>query len=227
MQAVLIIALVLFCILMLPVKIILSSDDGFSATLRILFFNFSIPPKSKEKKKMSRRDFRNELKKQRLKSKGKAKIKKDKKSVKKYSGDDIPFYLELLKGFIGKTYESAKRGLTVKVEKLHITVATDDPAKTAISYGIISQACAYLFEFLGSLVNIKYKKNSNVAITTDFSSTETTYEMKIALSWRLYRALAILASTALRASNSLSSHREHLNKKSQKQKNTTQTTEEK
>ena len=227
MQAILIIALALFCILMLPVKVILSSEDGFSANLRILFFNFSIPPKNKEKRKMSRRDFRNELKKQRLKSKGKAKAKRNDKSVKKYSADDIPFYLELLKSFIAKTYESAKRGLTVNVEKLHISVATDDPAKTAIAYGIISQACAYLFEFLGSLVNIKYKNRSRVVITTDFSSTETTYDVKIALSWRLYRALAIVVSTAMRTSNALSAHRDHLNKKSKKQINTTKTTEEK
>ena len=224
MQALLIIALVVFCILMLPVKIILSSENGFSAKLRILFFNFSIPPKSKEKRKMSRRDFRSELKKLTMKSKGKAKTKK---SVKKYNADDIPFYLELIKGFIEKTYDSAKRGLTVSVERIRISVATEDPAKTAIAYGIISQACAYLFEFINSLINIKYKRRAEVVITTDFSSTQTTYDVKIALSWRLYRALAIVVSTVLRATKALSSNRVHLNKKYQNQKNTTQTTEEK
>lgn len=228
MLTLLIIAIVLLCIFMLPVRIILSCDDGFCAKVRILFFSFNIPPEKKTKRKMNAKDFKNEVKKLRRSSEKKQKKKKTKK---KYSSDDIPFYFNLIKDFIEKTYASAKRGLTVKIQRINIVIATEDAAKTAIMYGVISQGCAYFLEFLKGLTKIKYKKRANINISTDFLSTQTTFDLRIILSWKLYRALGIAVSTAYRALMALLAHNKRRtpntqNKlKSQKNENTNKTTE--
>ena len=217
MKTLLIAILILFCISMLPINIILSSDNGFSAKMKILFFSFNIPPKKKEKKKMDSEEFKKEIAKLRRKKSSKPRKKANKKK-KKYSSDDIPFYFDLIKNFVDKTYHTAKQGLTVKVQKVNIIVANEDPSKTAIMYGIISQGLAYLLEFLESLAKIKYKRASSVNVSADFSSVHTTFDVKIVLSWRIYRALYILITTVTRASLALSAHNKHISKSNKKEK---------
>ena len=99
MKTILIALLILFCISMLPIKIVLSSDNGFSAKMKILFFSFNIPPKKKEKKKINSKEFKSELARLRRKKASKPQKKASRKK-KKYSSDDIPFYFDLIKDFI-------------------------------------------------------------------------------------------------------------------------------
>ncbi len=213
MQTLLIIAIALFCIFMLPFNIALSYDEDFYATAQVLFFKFQLLPKKKGKTKMNCKDFGQELKKskkqKRAEKKAAKKSEKKKTQKKKYSADDIPFYLELIQKFVSRAYNSIRRGLTIKIKKLGIAVATSDAAKTAVTYGVISQSVAYLLQFFDSIARVKCPKKSEIYVTADFLSSETIFDFNIVLSWRLWRLLCIAVSLLYRTLVALMAHLNH------------------
>ncbi len=213
MKVLLIILAILLCIFMLPIKVNLTYNGGIRASLKFFFFRFQIIPK-KNKKRMSKKEFNEEVKKSK-----KNKVKKQKKNAqktvktRKYSADDIPFYFELIKDFLAKTYNSVRRGLTVKIKSINVVVGTDDAAKTAIAYGVISQSVAYLLQFLDSIAKVSKTKSSKISVTSDFLSDQTDFDFNIDISWKLWRALFILLSTGYRALISILAHQNHTKNK--------------
>ena len=214
MKVLLIILAILLCIFMLPIKVNLTYNDGIRASLKFFFFKFQIIPK-KNKERMNKKEFNEEVKKSK-----KIKVKKQQKKnaqkavkTKKYSAEDIPFYFELIKDFLPKTYNSVRRGLTVKIKSINVAVGTDDAAKTAIAYGVISQSVAYLLHFLDSIAKVSRTKTSRISVTSDFLSDKTEFDFNIDISWKLWRALFILLSTAYRALNSILAHQNHTKNK--------------
>ena len=76
----------------------------------------------------------------------------------------------------------------VRVLKLHIVCAEEDAAQTAIYYG---RCCALVYPFLGFIhSNTKVrKKGENIHISCDYESRKGDYNLELVLVLRLFRVL--------------------------------------
>ena len=191
MQVLLIIALVIFCILMLPVDVCITYDNELTAKTKILFYSAPLLSDKKERKKLSKDEYVKNLKLLRRTKKSSKDLKKaeEKIDLKTCIAEDIPFYLELVKDFIVRSYPKFIKGLTIRINKLDVTVASDDAAKTAILYGTVSQSVAYFLNFLDEISKVKRKRNSKINVIADFTSEQAEFVLDISLRWRLIRAI--------------------------------------
>ena len=215
MQIFLIILFILLCILALPIKLKITHNGEFFVSLQILFLNFKLLPKKERTTRMTSKRFSEELKKQKRKKKRKKLFtsSKSSKHPTSISSQDIPFYFDVIKKFIAKSYTSTRKGLTIKITKLQISIGTGDAAKTAIAYGIVSQSVSYFLEFCEQVANLKISPKSKIDINTDFLSSKSTFLAQITLKWRLYRAALIALSVFRNFFVAYLSHKNHSQKK--------------
>lgn len=86
--------------------------------------------------------------------------------------------------------------LRLDLSKIIITVGAEDAAKCAINYGIISQATAYLLDFLDNNVEVSKKHKSEINVLCDFTAESTTYDIHIGGSLTVWQILDIIISLA-------------------------------
>ena len=215
MQVFLIILFVLLCIFALPIKLKLTHNGEFFVSLQILFLNFRLLPKKEKTTRMSSKRFSEEFKKHKRKKKRKElyNSKKSASSPRSISSQDIPFYFDVIKEFIEKSYSSTRKGLSIKITKLQISIGTGDAAKTAIAYGVVSQAVAYFLEFCEQVAHLKISPKSKIDINTDFLSSKSTFLAQITLKWRLYRAVLIALAVSRNFFTAYLAHKKHNQKK--------------
>ena len=142
-----------------------------------------------------------ELKKQRRalkkaeKKKQKAKAKAlQKKKLREVSGQPDPNLIENLQmilALIKKLYAYTKGAIRIKVRKMHITVATEDAAKTAVTYGIVVQSAAYLLEWIETHFAHIERRDGDMTITPDYLSETMTSDIDISFSIGIKRAIGI------------------------------------
>ena len=181
-------ALLLFLLLM-PLRVTLFYEEDLAVTLSLWGLSFSLYP-GEEKVRLS--DYsKKKLRKKRRKAKEKerqqamASENKRKKSVKQ-SLNTLRLSLYLLKN----SYKKIASALRIKVHRLHVKVATDDAAKTAVLYGVASSSVAYLLEFLRDFTKTKEKKDA-VAVWANFCDSESSIDVKISFTASLYRLLCL------------------------------------
>lgn len=199
MPAIIIWAIVLavvFLILEIPVSVTVGYKDDFILKVRVGLISVRILPRKKpkapdpkkftakkyrrklaklEKKKqraIARRKKRAEKKAERAKSKAEKKKRKEAKATDTEKPKSKPDVLEIIKLItnVALTFrkEFGKR-FRAEASRLHIVIATDDAAKTAVLYGTVSQSIAYLMEILNSVTHFRYKKDE-FSLTVDFCS---------------------------------------------------------
>ena len=81
----------------------------------------------------------------------------------------------------------------LKFARLHITVATDDAAKTATTYGAMCAAVSTLVELLKNLKGFSMD-NEQVSVNCDFLEEKSYVDMHIEIGLRLWHVFAILFS---------------------------------
>lgn len=163
---------------------------------RYLFFKYTIlPEKKSEKDSFFKRVFGKLFKKKHKKTekKEKAEQKEKKKSSVSDKLDFIKFITELLSSVLKKLL----RHLKIKLSVINIAVATDDPAKTAITYGLFSQAIAYFLEIIDNLAKVKRGFNSDINVYADFIGSETTMKIDVSLYYRPIRAIGLALTSLL------------------------------
>ena len=82
--------------------------------------------------------------------------------------------------------------------RLHVTVATDDAATTAIAYGAVCASLDSLLRALEPLKGFNAPKARDISVSYDFLSEETKLDIKVVLSMRVWHGLHI-GFTALRS----------------------------
>ena len=87
--------------------------------------------------------------------------------------------------------------LRVRVARLHISVATGDAAKTAITYGMISQSASYIAALLDSTGTLRYPARSDVDIHADYLSEKTAADIEIGFSLCVWQLFDILIRTGI------------------------------
>jgi len=197
-------AIVLFFafILSLRGKLTVAYSDEITLTLNILFVKIRILPKRDKRKKvrsMSKKGAEKlekklaskKAKKEEKKLRRKQQHEDEKKEGKKKSLSDILDVIELVTKIAKKALGAFWGHLRIDVARFKIKVATDDAATTAIAYGAISQAAAYLFEFLRNEKKVKGLKRADTDISCDFLSDSTEADINISFSLRVWHILHI------------------------------------
>lgn len=214
-----VLALLIAGILLLRATVTIKYLDEFALTVRVLFLKFRILPakerkidpddysprkfrriiRKKEKKaeKRRRKAEKKAAKKAKKKAKAEEKAKRSGKVLvkKKRSLSDIVEIVELVGELLTVFVKRFAKHLRIKVARLHITVASDDAAKTACMYGAVSQGVAYILELLDRVTNLKYKSDSDVYVAVDFSAQKPSADIEISFSMSVGQLLDILLRT--------------------------------
>ena len=188
LSIVLFIALIITAILLLPVSIIIKTDQHGEIILRykLLFKTFGEDPDPDNLIVKTLKDASgiSRLEKENLKENA------QKTNYLTTLSESFSLILSLLKRLL-----NVLRFGTIKVLKLHITCAEDDAAKTAIDYG---KCCALAYPFLGFLhTNMKViSKGEDINISCDYESKKSSYSFELVLVLRFFRVLGAFLRTA-------------------------------
>ena len=181
----------------MPCSIIIGYNDDFILKVRFGFITIPLLPKKKPKtpdpRRFSAKAYRRKLrrlelkKKRRLERAKKRALKKSKKNAKKKAGaktggqdqsksakttgekPDVPELIRRAAQVIITMARTFGRRFRIKASRLHLTLATDDAAKTALLYGAVSQSMAYLMEALNRVSHFSYNQDE-FSLSVDFCS---------------------------------------------------------
>ena len=123
-------------------------------------------------------------------AKKKKKAKKSAEKEKKSIGDIVELVkllIEIAKKVLAKTW----RYIRIRVDCYDITVGTDDAAKTALLYGGVSQATAYLLTLLDETAKFRVKRKAPVNVGVDFLAGETKARVEMDFRIRLWQIISI------------------------------------
>lgn len=146
----------------------------------------------KQEKKQAAKAAKKAKKKAEKKARKEAEKTSPSKKRKKTLTDKIRFVRALLAAVTRKTH----RHLRLQTARLHIRVASDDAAKTAILYGVVCQSVAYLLAALDNVTKLK-STTTQVSVEPDFLAEKSSADVRIVLSVRVFGALMILLGAAL------------------------------
>lgn len=179
-----ILALLIF-LLCCRIKIEIIYDGEFHYIVKYLFYKYRI--NSTDKGKNTKKNSAKKKKKKKKSKKPQAK----KGQPFKIDINTVENFLEIFSEIWKKTSSliyKIRKGVTVENFVLDLTVASDDAAKTAITYGT---ACAVIYPveaLLEDLVRVRKKK---LGIKADFNSTEGSLGFYVRAGMPLGRALSV------------------------------------
>lgn len=213
-----IILLCLWLIGMIRAQVVLIYNGELALRVKVLGKTIGLMPKKPRKpldpddfspkkyRKLLEKEAKAQAKKDAKKAKKKAKAEEKKKSKQSPASADAPkkqkkkksladildlvyMGLDALKPFgrsFGKHFE-------IEAVKLRITVGSEDAAKTAMLYGILVQAVAYLLELLSVLTNLRIKKQNrgNILVDADFTSETIAADLHLIFKLRFWHLFAM------------------------------------
>jgi len=194
--------LLLFIISLLPVSLSLKYRDEVSLTASVAAIKIPLYPKKKKKVKISDYTLK-KTEKQKKKASKKELKRQNQKYVKKTNGkpkekktllENLGLIRELLGAFIGGVVKHAK----IKTEKIVLTVATDDAAKTALLYAAVNNAVLLIVAFLDSCKKIEKLHKSEISVNADFLAEKCSADVEISFSLRVWHLIKILFASALK-----------------------------
>lgn len=173
------ILLLFLALLFFPLKLFVSFDEDLNA--KITYFGFKIntektPNKSSVEKKQQ--------------------PKRDNLFKRLYKENSFKEFIDILVTLIKTVFDQLKfiiKHLKVYDLDLRIFVATDDAAKTAIEYGVVSTAVYNALQLVSNITNLKLKK---VDLFSDFESKKSklkfSVKIKISPIFLIISAIVIL-----------------------------------
>ena len=187
------ILLLLASLLLLPIHLIFTAKEKVSVYARIGPFFVGLYPQKKKRKPRRK------------------KVYKDKKKVtgigpvdRKIEELSLRDELRLLRSLLASTVRRRKKWLKLHAAKLHIRVATEDAATTAILYGVVCQSLSYLLALLDRVAKVKAKE-PDVQVFADFEGDRSSADVKIVLSLRTMDIL--LAALSLHRKDKARTHK--------------------
>jgi hypothetical protein len=209
------ILLFVFAVGMVRVEAVILYAADFSMTVRAAGIPvYRLPGR---KKKIRLRDYspramekkrRKAEKKAEKKAAAKAK-KEEKKRRKKESGEgpagkghagkkDIRKIVSLVTELLEVLLKRFGKHLRIRVARLHVNVATGDAASTAVVYGCVAQAVAYLGALLDRSGNLRGISRSDVDVRADFLAEATACDIEIGFSLRVWQVFDMINRTGAR-----------------------------
>ena len=163
------IALFLLLVLLFPIRVILTYDENVSVVLSLLGIRIPLFPRKHRKSKHRRKGART---KKHLEA-----SKKDKDaSIKKKSDrlSTLKLFLRVLK----RIQKKLRGSFTVRIKRMYASIATEDAAKTAILYGVVTQAFSYALAASEEFLKMKYRER-DIVIITNYLESESHFDVKI------------------------------------------------
>ena len=213
------IAGIILLILFLRVKVVVEAPDDLRLTLYVGLFRMRLIPTKVERLKLkdwSPENYRKKLAEddgaKNLVGKIRSSIAKlhgKKKKPGKPAGKQTSTAEKTeeetdLGGLIEKITRVAKvfitrlgKHLRIDFHTLRITVASEDAARTAVTYGVVIGAVQNLWALLVSTGNLHTHRKSVLSVDTDFTKTEPEVEVKLGFSLRVWQMTDILFRAAL------------------------------
>ena len=172
--------LLLAVLLLIPVFVYAEFSGEFSAKIKYGFITVFDTQKKKPKRQDNKHEKQNKPK-EKPKSKSKPSLLFEKKKSELGLFGAIKYFLDILKDLLARILWLVKR-IDFKHFKLDLTVASDDAAKTAVTYGEVCAAVYPVLSLLNANTNLSLKQ---VNISADFNKTAIDAEISVILKTRL------------------------------------------
>ena len=208
-----ILALVIL-ILLCPIHVLLLYDGKFTLKAGVWFLRFRIYPDRAEdlesdklsdrkkrrilkkiikKKERDERRAAKEREKQGTHKRKKASPKKLGDSLKKRHGKGLVRDLGMILRVVRILARKFGKKLHIRIRQLTIVAATDDAAKTAYVFGVLSQMLAYFLAAADSYTNVTFR-NRRVGVRADFLSEKTRVKAEILFRIRVVSVIGLAFS---------------------------------
>lgn len=201
------ILLFLCALILIPVSIKIGYKEDVTLSVGVPGIYFPILPKKEKKAKpLSKKKYEKLLlkdaeraEKKRLADQKKAQKKKDAAKAKQAEKEqkakdaemaDEPSTMSLILRIVGGVLDTFFGKLRVKIARVNIVVGCPDAAKTALTYGIVSQGVAYLMELIATKTKMTRARNTYVSVVPDFLASKTTADLLIIFRLRLIDLLS-------------------------------------
>jgi len=190
-----VIALLIILIIFTRVRLVIVSKDTFVVKLRISLFTFVIYDDRKKERPKKRRRPQNALTKQMQKmvsmlSQGHTQSKepKEESSFTRDAGRSLSLVSNILERIIFPVVKKAR----VKFRYFKITVASKDPADTAIIYGILCQGVSYLLSVISQNAAISDRQLRKIKLECDFLAEKTVLELHTVISFNIWQLISLI-----------------------------------
>lgn len=236
-----IVLLIVLVVVFARLRLHITLDDEFNLRVRSLWLHFNLADQTEEQpetkpcknpERVLRRELRR-VRREELRAQKKARRAEKRKSKQKEAPApkappklplNLPERIALITALVKRFYDLTSGRIRIHVRRLHITVSTDDAAKTAILYGAVCEATAVLLELVNDgYTPVKYK-NGAVAIIPDYVSGKCDAKIDVVCSISLVRAFVILGSLVeshrIESARAQKKARRRIEKKAAKQRKT-------
>lgn len=182
---------VLLAVLLLRLHFEITCTDAVTLRLRILCLRIPLYPTVP--KKVNPAKFKRGYPKEKEK-----KTPAEKKVAPAKQQEKIPLgeKIETVRLLVQKLCKKLFKHLRLDLSHIMITVGGEDAARTAVTYGIVSQGVAYLLSFLDAHLKVRKKRHGEIAVCCDFTAAQTTCDIRIAASLTVWQLLDIGISLA-------------------------------
>ena len=102
--------------------------------------------------------------------------------------ENLEMVLALAKKFYYRTHGQVR----IRVDKLHIRVAADEAAHTALLYGVVIQIVSTILNYVDQYYARLEHKEGDIFIEPDYSSSESCVDLDITFSAKVWRAIFII-----------------------------------
>ena len=103
-----------------------------------------------------------------LKAEKKARNHAQKKAAGKVITPNLLENLQMIEALVKRFYAETRGQISIKVYRMHITVGTDDAAKTALLYAAVTQVTAYICQAIESRYQHIERKDGAMTVTPDY-----------------------------------------------------------
>lgn len=205
-------AVIILAVLFWRVHIIFVCNTSLLIKLRTCFINITLFESESIKRPRKRRYTKRAIKKRYNKAE-KALQKKRKKAADKNASesdtesdkkfdfkfpDDVEDLLDALSVFFKELLNPVFRNTRLRFKRFNLTVASSDPADTAIRYGVISQSVAYFLAVLMGNFKLSSRELRKVNVDYDFLAEKTTFDLHMYISLGVWKILYILIRGAIK-----------------------------
>lgn len=102
--------------------------------------------------------------------------------------ENLEMVLALAKKLVHKTRGKVK----IRINQLHIRVATNDAAHTALLYGVVIQLVSYIIGYVEQNYTSIQRRDGDLAVEPDYTTSESSANIDLAFSAKIWRAIIIV-----------------------------------
>lgn len=182
--------LLIFLLCMINVRITLEYNEKAVLKIGALFIDYKVG--GAKKKKKPEKDKKKKVVAESVSQPTQPKKEKSKimQVISEFTEDfEFADFYDFVVSFVSQLIKVFNKHLKVRFKRFNVTVGSDDPSDTAIRFGAVSQACAYLFELLDNNTKLYPLKRSNVYVNSDFDRKNIYCNLKLIIRLRIVHIL--------------------------------------